>query len=296
MFALFLKFLATRVVSFRLFFWIKFEILKIFFDLWLCNFAQRTRRQNDVVWIVNFSKIFLNFNFFFLTMTFFLTSMNFKYVFQFFSIRKNDHFLRFLLIVVTTSEHLKFQKNCARSDSLIMRIASWMIDCTLSWISLTRVSIFLTLLKDVETTNARRHDVNLSLSIFFQVLFSLTDVCSIFSVKIVNINMWFDDWFRSRLLSQCVMLACNRSVMKIKSMMLHEFLAFHVTIFWDKHKFICLLTSKSINWSIAVCWVERIESFHRKWWRLKFFKRTCSSSITSRFCVVSIMSRSASDA
>jgi hypothetical protein len=65
MFVLFSKFLATRVVFFKLFFWIKFETLKIFFDLWLCDFAQRTRRQNDVVWAVNFSKIFLNFNFFF---------------------------------------------------------------------------------------------------------------------------------------------------------------------------------------------------------------------------------------
>jgi hypothetical protein len=189
MFALFSKLLTTR----KLFFWIKFETLRIFFDLWLCNFAQRTRRQNDAVWAVSFSKIFLNFNFFFLTMAFFLTSMNFKYVFQFFSIRRNDHSLRLLLIVATIFEHLKLQKNCARSDSLIMRIAFWMIDCTLSWISLTRVSIFLTLLKDVETTNVRRHDVNLSLSIFFQALLSLTDVCSIFSVKIVNIDMWFDD-------------------------------------------------------------------------------------------------------
>jgi hypothetical protein len=291
MFALFSKFLATRVVSFKLFFWIKFETLKIFFDLWFCNFAQRTKRQNDAVWAVNFSKKFLNFNFFFLTMTFFLTSMNFRYVLQFFSIRRNDHFLRFLLIIVTISEHLKFQKNCARSDFLIMKIVSWMIDCTLSWISLTKVSIFLTLLKDAETTNARRHDVNLSLSIFFQILLSLTDVCSIFSVKIVDIDMWFDDWFRSRLFSQCVMLACNRSIMKIKSMMLREFFAFHVTILWNKHKFICLLMSKSINWLIVVCWVERIESLHKKWWRLKSFKRTCSSSITNRFCVVSIRSK-----
>jgi hypothetical protein len=296
MFVLFSKFLTTRVVSFKLFFWIKFEILKIFFDLWFCDFAQRARRQSDVVWVVSFSKIFLNFNFFFLTMIFFLTSMNFRYVFQLFSIRRNDHSLRLLLIVVTTSEHLKLQKNCARSDSLIMRIASWMIDCTLSWIFLTKVSISLTLLKDAKTTNARRHDVSLSLSIFFQALLSLTDVCSIFSVKIVNIDMWFDDWFRSRLLSQCVMLACNRSIMKIRSMMLREFFVFHVTIFWDKHKFICLLTSKSINWLISVCWVERIESLHKKWWRLKFSKRTCSSSITNRFCVVSMMSRSASDA
>jgi hypothetical protein len=167
MFVGFSKFSATRVVSFKLFFWIKFEILKIFFDLWFCDFAQRARRQNDVVWIVNFSKIFLNFNFFFLTMIFFLTSMNFKYVFQFFSIRKDDHSLRLFLIVVTTSEHLKLQKDCARFDFLIMRIAFWMIDCTLSWISLTKVSISLTLLKDVEATNARRHDVSFSLSIFF---------------------------------------------------------------------------------------------------------------------------------
>jgi hypothetical protein len=176
-----------------------------------------------------------------------------------------------------------------------MRIASWMIDCTLSWIFLTKVSIFLTLLKNVETTNARRHDVSLSLSIFFQVFLSLTNVCSIFSVKIVNIDMWFDDWFRSRLLSQCVMLACNRSIMKIRSMMLREFFAFHVTIFWNNHKFICLLTSKSINWSIAVCWIERVESFHKEWWRLKSFKRTCFSWIINRFCVVSMMSKNTSD-
>jgi hypothetical protein len=193
MFVLFFKFLIIHVVFFKLFFWIKFEILKIFFDLWFCDFAQRTKRQNNAVWVVNFSKIFLNFNFFFLTMIFFFTSINFKYVFQFFSIRRNDHSLRFLLIVVTIFEHLKFQKNCARFNSLIMKIAFWMIDCTLSWIFLTKVSISLTLLKNVETTNVRRHNVSLSLSIFFQVLLFLTNVYSIFSVKIVNIDMWFDD-------------------------------------------------------------------------------------------------------
>jgi hypothetical protein len=48
--------------------------------------------------------------------------MNFKYVFQFFSIRSEDHFLRFL-IIVTIFEHLKLQKNYARFDSLIMKIA-----------------------------------------------------------------------------------------------------------------------------------------------------------------------------
>jgi hypothetical protein len=238
----------------------------------------------------------LNFNFFFLTMIFFLTSMNFRYVFQHFSIRRDDHFLRFLLIVATISEHLELQKNYARFDFLIMRIAFWMIDCTLSWISLIKVSISLTLLKDAETTSDRRQNASLSLSIFFQAFLSLTDVCSIFSVKIVNIDIWFDDWFKSRLFEQCVMLACSRLIMKIRSMMLCEFFVFHVTIFWDKHKFICLLTSKSINWSIAVCWVKRVESHYKKWWRLKFFKRTCSSSITSRFCVISMMSRSAFDA
>jgi hypothetical protein len=179
---------------------------------------------------------------------------------------------------------------------LIMKIAAWMIDCTLSWIFLTKISISLTLLKDAETIDDRRQNVNLSLSIFFQALFSLTDVCSIFSVKIVNINIWFDNWFRSRLLSQCVMLACSHLIMKIKSMMLREFFAFHVTILWNKHKFICLLTRKSINWSIAVCWIERVESFHREWWRLKSFKKTCFSSIINRFCIVSMMNKSAFNA
>ncbi len=46
-------------------FWIKFETLKIFLDWWLLFFAQRARRQKNVVWFVSFSKIFLNFSFFF---------------------------------------------------------------------------------------------------------------------------------------------------------------------------------------------------------------------------------------
>jgi hypothetical protein len=50
--------------------------------------------------------------------------MNFRYVFQFFSIHRDDHFLRLFLIVVTIFEHLKFQKKCARFDSLIMKIAA----------------------------------------------------------------------------------------------------------------------------------------------------------------------------
>jgi hypothetical protein len=111
MISLFSKFSIICIVFSKLFFWIKIETLKIFFDLWLCVFAQRTNRQKDVVWVVNFSKIFLNFFFFFLTMIFFLTSMNFKYVFEFFSIRKEDHSLRLLFVVVTAFEYLRFQKN-----------------------------------------------------------------------------------------------------------------------------------------------------------------------------------------
>ncbi len=281
---------------FRLFFWIKFETLRIFFDLWFCVFAQRTRRSNDVVWIVNFSKIFLNFNFFFLTMIFFLTSMNFIYVFQFFSIRKNDYSLRFLLIVVTIFEHLKLQKNCARFDFLIMRIASWMINCTLSWISLTKVLISLRLLKDAETTKARRQNVNLSLSIFFQVFFfdrrlldlqcenrknwyvirRLIQISSAFIMRYVclqsfNYENQIDD------VTRIFCFSCNDS---LRQTQIHMF---------------CWRANRLIDQSLSV---ELNESNHfiknDEDWNL--FKKTCSSSITNRFCVISMMSRNAFNA
>jgi hypothetical protein len=54
------------------FFCIKSEILNIFFDKWLLFFAQRAKRQRDVIWVVKDSKVFLNFSFFFFDNDFFL--------------------------------------------------------------------------------------------------------------------------------------------------------------------------------------------------------------------------------
>ncbi len=52
------------IASFDLF-CIKFEILIIFFDRWLLFCAQQARRQRNVVWLINVSKIFFNFKYFF---------------------------------------------------------------------------------------------------------------------------------------------------------------------------------------------------------------------------------------
>jgi hypothetical protein len=112
MFVLFSKFLTIRVIFFKLFFWIKFEILKIFFDLWFCDFAQRMRRQSDVVWIINFSKIFLNFNFFF-DDDFLFDINEFQICLSIFLNSSKRSFSAFFLIVATISEHLKLQKDCA---------------------------------------------------------------------------------------------------------------------------------------------------------------------------------------
>ncbi len=239
MIVLFSKFLTTFIVFFKLFFWIKFEILRIFFDLWLCVFVQRTRRQNNVVWIVNFSKIFLNFKFFF-DDDFLFNVDEFQICF---SIFLNSQWRSFSAFFNHRYDFWTFKT----SKKLC---AFWFFDhenrFLNDWLH-AELNFFDKSLNIINVVEKRWNDENAQAKrqsfavYFFSSSSFLTNVYSIFSVKIVKIDIWFDDWFRSRLISQCVMFACNRSIMKIKSMMLREFFAFHVTILWDRHKFICFV-------------------------------------------------------
>ncbi len=97
------------IIAFSNSFCIKFETLRIFFDQWLLFFAQRAKRQRDVVWFVNVSKILLNFNFFFLTMIFFLTFIACRYVLQLCFVCVAFHFQRRRFVVETTFAHFWLQ-------------------------------------------------------------------------------------------------------------------------------------------------------------------------------------------
>ncbi len=100
--------IAFLIIAFSDSFCIKSETLRIFFDRWLLFFAQRTKRQRNVVWFVSVSKILLNFNFFFLTMIFFLTLIACKYVLQLCFVCVAFYFRRRRFVVETTFAHFRF--------------------------------------------------------------------------------------------------------------------------------------------------------------------------------------------
>ncbi len=114
----------------------------------------------------------------------------------------------------------------------------------------------------------------------------MIDVYFIFSVKIVNTKIWFENWFKSNRFSQCVTYVGKRFVMNIKSIVLIEFFVFQMMMFCDKQNCMCVMLKISINWSTATCCVKRIEFDHNEWCKLKFFNKTCfTSSFKKRFIV-----------
>jgi hypothetical protein len=128
------------------------------------------------------------------------------------------------------------------------------------------------LLNDTNTTRSRQKLISFSTLIFFHALRCRSIFRFIFSMILIDIEMWFDDWFNFDRIMQCWSLFCSSSNMKIKFVMLHKLRVFHVIVFNEsvKRNWIWWMTLKS--WFVASCCVNFAKSLYKKWCKLKSFK------------------------
>jgi hypothetical protein len=145
-------------------------------------------------------------------------------------------------------------------------------------------------LSDANATKSRQKLISFSTSIFFHVLHCRSIFRFISSMILIDIDIWFDDWLNFDLIMQCINFFCNFVNMKIKCIMLHELRVFHVIVFDESVKSNWAWWTTSRNWSIASCCVDFVESLHKKWCKLKFFKIMCFFWSFNCFLIVSMTS------
>jgi hypothetical protein len=67
----------------------------------------------------------------------------------------------------------------------------------------------------------------------FHALLERIMFVSLFRIRLIKIEMWFDDWLRFNLMLQCITRFARNSIMKIRSIVLCTLRALHVTCFLD---------------------------------------------------------------
>jgi hypothetical protein len=89
---------------------------------------------------------------------------------------------------------------------------------------LTKIFICSTLIKNDDTTNNNKFLRSLLKFMRFHVFICLNDIKSISSVNMIKIDMWFNDWLKSKRVSQLITLFTNQLIMKMRSIVLLKYL------------------------------------------------------------------------
>jgi hypothetical protein len=142
--------------------------------------------------------------------------------------------LSLLVIVVTTFAHRSFKKNFVSNNDLFQNIVSFIAFFMLCLIRITYFSICSRQIRNDYTTKSRQLLFNFFRSIFFHVLLWRFFFNFIINMTFVNMEIWFDDWFNFDRVMQCINSFRNSSNIKIKSIILHVYLIFHVTEFSER--------------------------------------------------------------
>jgi hypothetical protein len=151
---------------------------------------------------------------------------------------------------------------------------------------LTKIFICSTLIKNDDTTNNNKLLRNLSTFMRFHVLFCLNNIEWISSVSVIRIDMWFDDWLKSKRVSQLITLFTSQLIMKTKSIVLLECLVSQIIVFIDNVSCMHVCRTTFMSWFVASCWVDLKISSHIEWCKLKSFKRMCYFSSFSLLLIV----------
>jgi hypothetical protein len=120
----------------------------------------------------------------------------------------------------------------------------------------------------------------------FHALLEKSMFVSLFSVRLIKIEIWFDDWLRFDLILQCITRFARDSIMKIRSIVLCRLRVSQMIVSIDKIKKRSRFSVRFSNWFAVACWVSRVDSFHREWCRLKSLSRIWCFSRSIRFRLI----------
>jgi hypothetical protein len=156
-------------------------------------------------------------------------------------------------VVDTASTHFWFQCDFDFDTNFvhdtIASIILWMLD----WMKLAKTFICSTLIRDDDATNSSRLLRNLSTFMRFHALLCLNDIESTSSVSVIKVDMWFNDWLKSKRVSQLITLFTNQLIMKTKSIVLFECFVFQIIVFIDNVSCLRVCKTTFMSWFAALC-------------------------------------------
>jgi hypothetical protein len=247
------------------------SILKIFRSKWLLSFVHFVHRHKFVEMSIVFSIFWRKWILLTFWMIFCFRSFVFIYFNQSFKFWVNDQRRLNRRMFLIASSHSLIQNNLTYRLNIAQNTIFFIIDCSNFWISHTYSSI--------SRIDDERDKVDAFFSAFliffksidFHALREIRDDFDSISQNIrIEIDMWFDDWFKLNLVVQCFNLSIRWIVINVKSMM------FAVMRFSYVINLLSNVSVKSCffimfkNSFVAACCVDFDESLQKKWWRLKF--------------------------
>jgi hypothetical protein len=250
---------------------LRMSILKICRNKWFFSFAHFVNRHR----LIKMSIVFLIFwrQLIFLTfwMIFCFWSFIFIYFDQSFKFWVNDQRRLNRRMFLTTSAHSLIQKNLAYRLNIAQNTIFFIIDCKNFWTSHTHSSI--SRIDDERDKVDAFFSASLIFfkSIDFHVLWEIRNEFDSISQNMrIEIDMWFDDWFKSNLVVQCFNLSIKWIVINVKSMMLVVMQFSHVINFLNNVNVkSCSFIMFKSSFVVACC-VDFDVLLQKKWWRLKF--------------------------
>jgi hypothetical protein len=233
---------------------LRISILKIFRDKWFLSFAHFVNRYRLVKMSIVFSIFWRKLILLIFWMIFCFRSFVFIYFDQSFKFWVNDQRRLNQQMFLITSSHSLIQKNLTYRLNIVQNTIFFIIDCKNFWISHTYSSI--------SRIDDERDKVDAFFSTFliffrsidFHVLREIRNEFDLISQSMqIEIDMWFDDWFKFDLVVQCFNLSIKWIVINVKSMMLAVLRFSHVINFLNNVSVKSCFSIMSRSLFVAAC-------------------------------------------
>ncbi len=187
---------------------LRMSILRISQDKWLLFFAHFASCHKLVSVSIVFSIFWRKLIFLIFLIIFCLWSFVFIYVDQSLAFCVNDQRRRNQRMFLTALSYFLIQKSLTYQFNIVQNTIFFIINCRNFWISRTYSSI--SRIDDERDRNDAFFSTSLIFfrSIIFHALWKVQDEFDSMSQNIrVEIDMWFDDWSKSSLVTQCFNLS-----------------------------------------------------------------------------------------
>ena len=116
-----------------------------------------------------------------------------------------------------------------------------------------------------------------SVFIFFQLQWHFIICDCLSKLNWVKIKWWSESFFRLEFIQQFITCCFRFAVLNIRFTVNDYFLFFHVIMFDEVRSCKSVLLTMQNSSFVILYLIKYCKSFQIKWWKLKFFNKTCSS-------------------